>query len=117
MLIAREVTTYVVWGISMVQCIHSAYRRSWFQFQCSQVTLLSLWIALVSGLQAMLVEDFEYYAVYESSYSDLALSFLTFKPVEYLCEVVAVFAIVRGGALVNAGLRELKGRFNLAIAS
>ncbi|MEO0405979.1 MAG: hypothetical protein AAF289_01385 [Cyanobacteria bacterium P01_A01_bin.135] len=83
----------------------------------AQLTIAGLWIALVSGLQAMLVEDFEFYAVYESSYSDLAFSFLTFKPVEYLCEVVAVFAVLQGRALANDGLIWIKRRFNLAIAA
>ncbi|MGB3616008.1 MAG: hypothetical protein WBA10_19610, partial [Elainellaceae cyanobacterium] len=63
---------------------------AWRQAQLSPLSLMGLWIAVVSGLQEAMVEDFEFYAVYESSYSDLALSFLTFKPVEYLFEVVAV---------------------------
>jgi len=79
----------------------------WLQAQLSPLTLMGLWIAVVSGLQEMMVEDFEFYAVYESSYSDLALSFLTFKPVEYLCEVVAVFAVIHGRSLVSAGVKSL----------
>lgn len=91
----------------MGQCIRSAYRRSWFKVQRSQVMLMGLWIAAVSGLQEMMVEDFEFYAVYESSYSDLAWSFLTFKPVEYLCEVIAVFAVLQGRSLIGKASSQL----------
>lgn len=42
---------------------------------------------LVICLQEIAVEDFEYYAAYESNLFDLGVSFLTFKPIEYLCEV------------------------------
>ena len=79
---------------------------SWLHAQLPPLT--GLWIAVVSGLQEMMVEDFEFYAVYESSYSDLAFSFLTFKPVEYLCEAIAVFAVLHGRSVVNAGRSRIK---------
>jgi hypothetical protein len=65
---------------------------------------ICLWLKLTNGmieLQSMLVEDFEYYAIYESSYSDLAISFLTFKPIEYLCEVTVVLLVTRGPDLLR----------------
>ncbi|MGF1512785.1 MAG: hypothetical protein ACFB5Z_03695 [Elainellaceae cyanobacterium] len=94
----------------MSRHIQTLWHRSRFQAQW-QATLMGLWIAVASGLQEMMVEDFEFYAVYESSYSDLALSFLTFKPVEYLCEVVAVFMISRGQGLLSAGIARAQGGF------
>jgi hypothetical protein len=47
----------------------------------------------------MAVEDFEYYAIYESNYFDLLISFMMFKPIEYLCEVAAEFISVQGRSL------------------
>lgn len=52
------------------------------------VTATHVWINAVICLQSIAVEDFEYYAIYESNLLDLGFSFLTFKPIEYLCEVV-----------------------------
>lgn len=69
-----------------------------------------LWARLlvdgVIRLQHMLVEDFEYYAVYESNYYDLAVSFVTFKPFEYCCEVSLGLAALQTVAFLRWCLRK-----------
>ncbi len=94
--------------------IQSVY-QPWLRAQLSSVTSIGLWLAAIAALQEMLVEDFEFYAIYESSYSDLALSFLTFKPIEYLCEVVALFAILQGRSLLQLGVARVRGQLSAAL--
>ncbi|ASC71309.1 hypothetical protein XM38_022610 [Halomicronema hongdechloris C2206] len=53
-------------------------------------------------LQAVIIEDFEYYAVYESNYLDLLWSFITFKPVEYGCEIALAMLVGLWQMLVHA---------------
>jgi hypothetical protein len=59
------------------------------------VSIAPVWIKLVVGLQSMLVEDFEFYGIYESDFIGLTISFITFKPFEYLLEVVCVVLLVQ----------------------
>lgn len=75
---------------------------SWGQFAVRTALFHYCWINLVIFLQAIAVEEFEYYAVYESNFWDLGVSFLMFKPFESLCELVL--------ALVVANLPSLKLR-------
>ncbi|NJL87902.1 MAG: hypothetical protein HC886_21065 [Leptolyngbyaceae cyanobacterium SM1_1_3] len=46
-------------------------------------------------MQAIAVEEFEYYAVYETNAWDLGMSFLMFKPFEYVCEVLLALLMTR----------------------
>lgn len=57
-------------------------------WQITYAATADLWITLLVSLQSIAVEEFEYYAVYESNCWDVATSFLMFKPVEVLCEAV-----------------------------
>ncbi len=47
------------------------------------VGIAPVWINGVITLHEIALEDFEYYAVYESGFLDLAVSFAMFKPVEW----------------------------------
>lgn len=70
-----------------------------------------LWARLlvdgVIRLQHMLVEDFEYYAVYESNYYDLAVSFVTFKPFEYACELSLGLAALQAAVIVRSCIEAI----------
>ena len=48
--------------------------------------MMPLWIEILLHLQAIALEEFEYYAAYGSSGMELLLDFLTFKPLEILFE-------------------------------
>jgi len=78
----------------------------------SLVTAVGRWSGLVAllgvviRLQAVIIEDFEYYAVYESNYLDLLWSFITFKPVEYGCEIALALVVGLGQMVVQACHRD-----------
>ncbi len=63
------------------------------------VTVSPLWISGVISLQEVAIEDFEYYAVYESGFLDLAWSFATFKPFEWLIVVATSILVSKGRSL------------------
>lgn len=63
------------------------------------VTLAPLWMHGAISLQEIAVEDFEYYAVYESNFLDLAWSFATFKPVEVLIVIATSMVVSQGRSL------------------
>ncbi len=65
------------------------------------MAIAPLWMRLMIELQAMLVEDFEYYAVYESDYVGLTVSFITFKPIEYVCECICVMMLLAIASFTN----------------
>lgn len=70
-----------------------------------------LWARLlvdgVIRLQHLLVEEFEYYAVYESNYYDLTLSFLTFKPFEYVCELSLGLAALQAAVVIRGCIHAI----------
>ncbi len=53
------------------------------------------WVKVALCLQAIAIEEFEYYAIYESNLFDLGISFITLKPIEYLCELLFETAMLR----------------------
>ncbi|NEQ30691.1 MAG: hypothetical protein F6K04_06765 [Leptolyngbya sp. SIO4C5] len=68
---------------------------TWEQGVVWTATVHYCWINLMILLQAIAVEEFEYYAVYESNLWDLGLSFLMFKPFETLCEHVLALLVAQ----------------------
>lgn len=64
------------------------------------ISVAPLWINGVISLQEVAVEDFEYYAIYESGFLDLAWSFATFKPFEVLIVVATSMMVSKGRSLL-----------------
>ncbi|MGJ3248464.1 MAG: hypothetical protein ACFE0I_20575 [Elainellaceae cyanobacterium] len=67
---------------------------------CSATSTPS-WINAIICLQSIAVEDFEYYAIYESNYFDVLISFMIFKPIEMFCEVAAEAVSAQGRSLLS----------------
>jgi len=91
---------------SLEQPLHSATRRIGSLQTRMAVAIAPLWISGLISLQEIALEDFEFYAVYESSFFDLAYSFATFKPVEWFITVVTSLAVVKGRSLLTHPARK-----------
>lgn len=76
----------------------TGYGQSWTPSLWRKIALgiTPVWINGLIALHEIAIEDFEYYAVYESGFLDLAVSFAMFKPLEWAIVVGTSLVVTKG---------------------